>query len=218
MASESGWIQSTLCFPDTEVNEMMPLIGENSSIKPITIQSVSSWTARMERYYSPPMPPARLPKKIPISSKRLERLAAEDPDLAILRIGKVSQYTGLSASAVRKYETLGLLLPRLTRSAQRLYSPRDVAWLLQVQAFQQSTSLGPLTVRYLIRLIPNKKVRQVFLDSPCSYDMDSDICWKSAMNNGEMRSVCRNCPTYQRKDMALDIRKYFMLQMLGQEK
>lgn len=58
----------------------------------------------------------------------------------LLTIGQVSDRTGLSVHALRFYERQGLLADPVQRTAdgRRVYSPRDVEWLVNCTRFRAS--------------------------------------------------------------------------------
>ena len=80
-------------------------------------------------------------------------LANTDSDGAqgYLRIGGVARLAGISPSALRSWEHLGLLRPIRTRSRYRLYSPEDVKVLKRALFLRRARGLNPPAIAHLLK-------------------------------------------------------------------
>ncbi len=129
----------------------------------------------------------------------------EDRDLAMITVGEVAKLTGLSPSSIRQYESLGLVLPN-KRRGRRFYSLSDIEWIRSMREYFRSTHTGPHALAQLLRCLPGIEIRQLYAGlSDCTiFGTDEAICWQTRVRaNPEEVSVCRSCPTYRRKAMAM---------------
>src|SRR6266403_596876 len=63
-----------------------------------------------------------------------------------LRISEVARRVGISSSALRAWETLGLIKPQRTRSRYRLYSEMDVRLLKRAIFLRRARGLNPAAI------------------------------------------------------------------------
>jgi len=75
----------------------------------------------------------------------------DDP---VIAIGVLAQKAGLSASAVRKYESEGLIISRRTVSGHRLFSHQDVRRVQNIQHMIQDLGLNIEGIRRMLALLP----------------------------------------------------------------
>jgi DNA-binding transcriptional MerR regulator/quercetin dioxygenase-like cupin family protein len=68
-----------------------------------------------------------------------------------LRISEVSRRLGISSSALRAWEALGLLAPQRTQSRYRLYSEADVRLLQRAIFLRRARGLNPAAVVHVLR-------------------------------------------------------------------
>ena len=68
-----------------------------------------------------------------------------------LRISAVSRRLGISSSALRAWEALGLLAPQRTESRYRLYSEADVRLLQRAVFLRRARGLNPAAVVHILR-------------------------------------------------------------------
>jgi DNA-binding transcriptional MerR regulator len=71
-----------------------------------------------------------------------EELARRGP-LRPLRISEVARRVGISSSALRAWEALGLVSPQRTESRYRLYSKADVRLLQRAIFLRRARGLNP---------------------------------------------------------------------------
>jgi DNA-binding transcriptional MerR regulator/mannose-6-phosphate isomerase-like protein (cupin superfamily) len=79
-----------------------------------------------------------------------EPLVARDAG-ASLRISEVAQRVGISSSALRAWEALGLVTPQRTRSRYRLYSEADVRLLKRAIFLRRARGLNPAAIVHVLK-------------------------------------------------------------------
>jgi DNA-binding transcriptional MerR regulator/mannose-6-phosphate isomerase-like protein (cupin superfamily) len=79
-----------------------------------------------------------------------EPLLSRDAD-ASLRISEVAQRVGISSSALRAWEALGLVTPQRTRSRYRLYSEADVRLLKRAIFLRRARGLNPAAIVHVLK-------------------------------------------------------------------
>ncbi len=75
---------------------------------------------------------------------------SRSPD-ASLRISEVAQRVGISSSALRAWEALGLVTPQRTRSRYRLYSEADVRLLKRAIFLRRARGLNPAAIVHVLK-------------------------------------------------------------------
>lgn len=70
------------------------------------------------------------------------------PSMESMRIGEVSQATGLSTSTLRYYEREGLITVARDYAGRRLYDPQDVSWIRFLQRLRATNMPIGLMRRY----------------------------------------------------------------------
>ncbi len=70
---------------------------------------------------------------------------------AHLKIGDVAALAGISASALRSWERMGLVHPQRTRSRYRLYTGEDVRLLRRARFLRRERGLNPRAILELLR-------------------------------------------------------------------
>jgi DNA-binding transcriptional MerR regulator/mannose-6-phosphate isomerase-like protein (cupin superfamily) len=90
-----------------------------------------------------------------------------------LRIGEVARRVGISSSALRAWEALGLVSPRRTRSRYRLYTESDVRRLQRAIFLRRARGLNPAAIVHELKrqgvvsapaeskLLPGRRFRQL---------------------------------------------------------
>src|SRR5215468_11157950 len=68
-----------------------------------------------------------------------------------LRISEVAKRVGISSSALRAWETLGLLTPRRTESRYRLYREEDVRLLQRALFLRKARGLNPAAIVHILK-------------------------------------------------------------------
>src|SRR5215475_4313711 len=76
--------------------------------------------------------------------------APQDPE-PLLRISEVARRVGISSSALRAWESLGLVVPHRTRSKYRLYSIEDVKLLQRAIFLRRARGLNPAAIVHVLK-------------------------------------------------------------------
>ena len=80
----------------------------------------------------------------------LKASAPQDPE-PLLRISEVARQVGISSSALRAWESLGLVAPQRTRSKYRLYSASDVRLLQRAIFLRRARGLNPAAIVHVLK-------------------------------------------------------------------
>ncbi len=126
-----------------------------------------------------------------------------------MRMREVAALSGLSASTLRKYEALGLVLPYKESSGHRLYSQQDIAWLLLLRTYFERTGRTPSSLGDLLAIVPFQDIRHAVLGEPCAVRNTDSVCWLVHADDPAWRRKCRDCPGYQQKDRSLEFLRHF---------
>lgn len=119
----------------------------------------------------------------------------------IISIGTAAAKVGLSVSAIRKYETEGLLIYDRTPTGRRLLSRSDLRRIEMIRHMIYDLGLNMVGIRRLLALLPCWHLR------PCS-DGEKDACSAVAeptrpcwmvreAEGGRAGRSCRNCAVYR---------------------
>ncbi|MHC4777383.1 MAG: MerR family transcriptional regulator [Planctomycetota bacterium] len=122
----------------------------------------------------------------------------DDP---VISIGTLAEKVGLSVSAVRKYESAGLIIPHRSETGRRLFSHEDVERVQYIQYLIQELGLNIEGIRRLQALLPcwsllpcKKKTR----DSCPAYKNHEQPCWTiRGMPCSPQGNECRQCVIYR---------------------
>ena len=68
-----------------------------------------------------------------------------------LRISEVAKRVGISSSALRAWETLGLVAPERTESRYRLYKEEDVRLLQRALFLRRARGLNPAAIVHVLK-------------------------------------------------------------------
>lgn len=68
-----------------------------------------------------------------------------------LRISEVARRVGISSSALRAWETLGLVVPQRTASRYRLYTERDVRLLQRAIFLRRARGMNPTAIVHILK-------------------------------------------------------------------
>ena len=85
------------------------------------------------------------------STKSLFKASAGRAGHRPLRISEVARRVGISSSALRAWEALGLVVPQRTRSRYRLYSPADVRLLQRAIFLRRARGLNPAAIVHVLK-------------------------------------------------------------------
>ena len=123
----------------------------------------------------------------------------------LLRISEVARRVGISSSALRAWETLGLVTPQRTRSRYRLYSESDVRLLQRAMFFRRARGLNPPAIVHVLKrqgmvhspaegtLFPGQRFRRLRAKRRLSLAQVAkatgvSVGFLSALERGQMRS------------------------------
>jgi DNA-binding transcriptional MerR regulator/mannose-6-phosphate isomerase-like protein (cupin superfamily) len=85
------------------------------------------------------------------SRKNLSKPSVSRAPGASLRISEVAQRVGISSSALRAWEALGLVTPRRTVSKYRLYKEEDVRLLQRAIFLRRARGLNPAAIVHVLK-------------------------------------------------------------------
>jgi len=123
----------------------------------------------------------------------------------LLRISEVARRVGISSSALRAWETLGLVTPQRTQSRYRLYSESDVRLLQRAIFFRRARGLNPPAIVHVLKrqgmvsspaegtLLPGQRFRRLRAKRRLSLSQVAkatgvSVGFLSALERGQMRS------------------------------
>jgi DNA-binding transcriptional MerR regulator/quercetin dioxygenase-like cupin family protein len=123
----------------------------------------------------------------------------------LLRISEVARRVGISSSALRAWEALGLVVPQRTRSRYRLYNQADVRLLQRAIFLRRARGLNPAAIVHVLKrqgvvsspaeamLLPGQRFRRLRTRRGLSLAKVAkatgvSIGFLSALERGQMRS------------------------------
>jgi DNA-binding transcriptional MerR regulator/quercetin dioxygenase-like cupin family protein len=83
--------------------------------------------------------------------KNLSNASESLPDQRLLRISEVSRRLGISSSALRAWEALGLVTPQRTASRYRMYAEADVRLLQRALFLRRARGLNPAAIVHVLK-------------------------------------------------------------------
>jgi hypothetical protein len=122
----------------------------------------------------------------------------DDP---VIAIGVLARKTGLSPSALRRYETEGLLIPHRTRAGQRLFSHEDVRRVRNIQRMIRELGLNVEGIRRMQALLPCWELHgcDATIRARCpAYGANASPCWTTpGLDCAQGGQACRQCVVYR---------------------
>lgn len=85
------------------------------------------------------------------SRKNLSKPSVSRTPDAALRISEVAKRVGISSSALRAWEALGLVAPQRTRSKYRVYKEQDVRLLQRAIFLRRARGLNPAAIVHVLK-------------------------------------------------------------------
>jgi DNA-binding transcriptional MerR regulator/quercetin dioxygenase-like cupin family protein len=139
------------------------------------------------------------------SRKSLSEASAAREAKRPLRISEVARRVGISSSALRAWEALGLVTPQRTQSRYRLYSPADVRLLQRAIFLRRARGLNPAAIAHVLKRqsvvsstsenshAPGRRFRRLRTRRGLSLAQvakatDVSVGFLSALERGQMRS------------------------------
>jgi MerR family transcriptional regulator/heat shock protein HspR len=125
-------------------------------------------------------------------------LALTDP---VISIGTLAQKVGLSVSAIRKYESEGLIISHRTPSGHRLFSHEDIDRVRIIHHLIQEVGLNIEGIRRLLAMLPcwelSSESRAEREKCPAFKD-PSKPCWMTKIAHDQSHGEkCRKCAVYR---------------------
>ncbi len=123
----------------------------------------------------------------------------------MLRISEVARRVGISSSALRAWEALGLVVPQRTASRYRLYTERDVRLLQRALFLRRARGLNPAAIVHILKrqgivspppetaTLPGQRFRRLRTRRGLSLAQVAkatgvSVAFLSAIERGQMRS------------------------------
>jgi DNA-binding transcriptional MerR regulator/mannose-6-phosphate isomerase-like protein (cupin superfamily) len=139
------------------------------------------------------------------SRKNLSPVSAHVDAGGLLRISQVARLVGISSSALRAWEALGLIAPRRTESRYRQYTGADVRLLQRAMFLRRARGLNPAAIVHVLKrqgivsapaegsLLPGQRFRRLRMRRGLSLAQvakatDVSVGFLSALERGQMRS------------------------------
>src|ERR1700704_684476 len=91
-----------------------------------------------------------MPRPVPSRKNSSAASAARKPPRT-LRISEVARRVGISSSALRAWEALGLVSPQRTQSRYRLFSESDVRLLQRAIFLRRARGLNPAAIVHVLK-------------------------------------------------------------------
>jgi DNA-binding transcriptional MerR regulator/mannose-6-phosphate isomerase-like protein (cupin superfamily) len=139
------------------------------------------------------------------SGKNLSESTVRRQQGRMLRISQVARRIGISSSALRAWEALGLVAPQRTESRYRLYSEADVRLLQRALFLRRARGLNPAAIVHVLKrqgivsapaevaLLPGQRFRRLRTRRGLSLAQVAQatgvsVGFLSALERGQMRS------------------------------
>jgi DNA-binding transcriptional MerR regulator/quercetin dioxygenase-like cupin family protein len=139
------------------------------------------------------------------STKNLSGTSAARKPARTLRISEVARRVGISSSALRAWETLGLVSPQRTESRYRLFTEADVRLLQRAIFLRRARGLNPAAIVHVLKrqgvvstpsensLLPGQRFRRLRTRRGLSLAQVAratgvSVGFLSALERGQMRS------------------------------
>jgi DNA-binding transcriptional MerR regulator/quercetin dioxygenase-like cupin family protein len=139
------------------------------------------------------------------SRKNLSEASAARKPPCTLRISEVARRVGISSSALRAWEVLGLVSPQRTQSRYRLFTESDVRVLQRAIFLRRSRGLNPAAIVHVLKrqgvvsspagsaLLPGQRFRRLRTRRGLSLAQVAratgvSVGFLSALERGQMRS------------------------------
>lgn len=139
------------------------------------------------------------------SRKNLSNASAKRNSLRPLRISEVARRVGISSSALRAWEALGLVTPQRTESRYRMYGEADVRLLQRAIFLRRARGLNPAAIVHVLKrqgvvsppteraLLPGQRFRRLRVRRGLSLAQVAkatgvSVGFLSALERGQMRS------------------------------
>ncbi len=141
-----------------------------------------------------------------------------DPLEPVYTIGQAAELTGLSMSALRKYEAAGLIVYFRTESGYRLLSKEDITRIRLIQHLIKKKGLNLEGIRRLWALLPCWELtgctEEEWGQCPVRQGVN-DPCWViNSERGGCGQNKCRTCEIYRMAASCTEDLKRLVLDLL----
>ncbi len=145
-----------------------------------------------------------------------------EPELPVFSIGKAAQLTGLSESALRKYEAAGLILFHRTDHGHRRLSLEDITRIKIIQKLIKENGLNLEGIRRLWALLPCWELKSCSEEARKNCPILSganDPCWVIYKDEGGCDGdSCHDCEVYRMASSCTEDLKSLLLDLLVRER
>jgi DNA-binding transcriptional MerR regulator/quercetin dioxygenase-like cupin family protein len=138
------------------------------------------------------------------SRKNLSKASKKLPAQRLLRISQVARLVGISSSALRAWEAMGLVAPQRSQSRYRLFTDGDVRLLQRAIFLRRSRGLNPTAIVHVLKKqgvvsapgapvqLPGQRFRRLRMRRGLSLSQvasatDVSVGFLSALERGQMR-------------------------------
>lgn len=140
----------------------------------------------------------------------------------MMSIGRAAELTGLSVSALRKYEAAGLIMYHRTESGYRVLSEEDLIRIRLIQHLIKVKGLNLEGIRRLWALLPCWELKSCSAEARTGCPVlegTNDPCWvvyedEGGCDGGE----CRTCEVYRMAATCTEDLKKLVLDLLVNQK
>jgi len=125
-----------------------------------------------------------------------------DSNEPLMGIGVASRKLGVSPELLRLYEREGLIVIHKTKSGHRLYSARDLEWILCFRKQITEKKMNIAGIRMLLALMPcwdlKSKCSKIDCKNCKAYKNSNVVCWTLSDQGSQVcqEASCRECAVY----------------------
>ncbi|MBF0438410.1 MAG: MerR family transcriptional regulator [Magnetococcales bacterium] len=134
----------------------------------------------------------------------------------MVKIGVVAKQLGISIRTIHMYERERLFIAHKNHAGTRLFSEKDIAWLIEVRKMIKS-SISIAGIRSLLAQIPCWDATKCSFVSrqECPSLKDNDYpCWSNKKSKCfQSIAICRQCKVYEMRFHIRDFKRHMMVSM-----
>lgn len=138
----------------------------------------------------------------------------------LVKIGVVAKRLGISIRTIHMYERERLFISNKNRAGTRLFSERDIEWLIEIRQMIKA-SISIAGIRALLALIPCWDISKCPYPSrqACPSLRDNhNPCWSNKESTCfQSTDVCRNCQVYEMRFNIRDFKRHTDIRMKTDE-
>ena len=118
----------------------------------------------------------------------------------VFTIGIIAKKIGISPETLRLYERKGLLITHRTKTGRRLYSQKDLEWIVCIRRQIKEHHMNLAAIMRLLALIPCWEIKPCGIkerETCPAYKSNNQACWNLDIKRKLCdREDCRICPVY----------------------